>query len=844
MILLTNSTHDYDQAMQYPRLVPQAMHIPPHQRTHAEHVIAKQNAHHRSAADFYDLQRSSTYAARQAEQLTPAAATITIPVEPHPREYFHLQSDADLQRSSPDAARQLARQAEHPGRRVAVTSPRHHNTTEFIDLQRSLTDAACQADQLTPAAEHIIMPNDEVIRDEVLRELSPPDAGSTSIGDDAPLVWSEQQAVRQPNAADEMLRLRKENEELRAKEHEAREQELVRRERERAQSELAALRVEHQQRLAAMEMEYRRDRQARDSASRHELASLRAELKAEREAREAIARREDERTRVTVEELRATLQAEREMSAKASMAMQAQLKMLESAMLVADRAGADERQESTKYDMLTSASLEQGSIPVTTARSDQEAEPQVVPPTAHVAASLSRRGPLGGAVVTGRPQPPFMAPPLSTAQLPPPSASPRPCTTPPSQSESSVESDGAKEERLASIRRRIVSGQLVSPAEQQLLEASLRQPADDTEVEREVESIQRRLVCGHLVSPAELQRLHAFYDGAASATDPDTDGDDDARAGALPPDYNGYKRWPCACGKLGCGGCGGEGGQRCKAHSLLCCLKLSKSQNRLAWVCPLIRKPGSLPTCGFVCWVGAGADEGAEQAPHLSEVMAKPKSETEQIDHLMRASAMRRKKKMAIAAEEPAPEPDEQSPTFVSEVVSTRVPIVPMTRPDHTQPPLPDESVAAASSLLEPATRALVDAMSTEEGYAELHALFATLDKDGDGTVTSKEWGKAVTRNKVLLAKYFGDANSSPKEIGQAFRRLDIDGSGDLSWEEIEAGVAALRSLSLASAPAAILPNEKSAVDGSASAVDGSAIGIAMGLTLEYHEGSAVVRLL
>ena len=86
----------------------------------------------------------------------------------------------------------------------------------------------------------------------------------------------------------------------------------------------------------------------------------------------------------------------------------------------------------------------------------------------------------------------------------------------------------------------------------------------------------------------------------------------------------------------------------------------------------------------------------------------------------------------------------------------------------------------------------LADALETEEGQAELKALFATLDKDGDGSVTSKEWGKALSKNKELMAKYFGGATMA--EIGKAFRRLDADGSGDLTWEEFEAGAARLAS--------------------------------------------------
>mmetsp|Transcript_26567 Transcript_26567/g.65794 ORF Transcript_26567/g.65794 Transcript_26567/m.65794 type:complete len:126 (-) Transcript_26567:51-428(-) len=80
----------------------------------------------------------------------------------------------------------------------------------------------------------------------------------------------------------------------------------------------------------------------------------------------------------------------------------------------------------------------------------------------------------------------------------------------------------------------------------------------------------------------------------------------------------------------------------------------------------------------------------------------------------------------------------------------------------------------------------IAEAMATEAGKEELHALFKTLDKNSDGTVSSKEWGSAVSRNKELLAKYFG--GSSVAEIGQAFKRLDTDKSGDLSWAEFTAG--------------------------------------------------------
>ena len=61
---------------------------------------------------------------------------------------------------------------------------------------------------------------------------------------------------------------------------------------------------------------------------------------------------------------------------------------------------------------------------------------------------------------------------------------------------------------------------------------------------------------------------------------------------------------------------------------------------------------------------------------------------------------------------------------------------------------------AAALRMMPPmppseADRKLAEAISSEEGRAELKALFSTLDKDGDGKVTKKEWGKALSKNKV-----------------------------------------------------------------------------------------------
>jgi Ca2+-binding EF-hand superfamily protein len=51
--------------------------------------------------------------------------------------------------------------------------------------------------------------------------------------------------------------------------------------------------------------------------------------------------------------------------------------------------------------------------------------------------------------------------------------------------------------------------------------------------------------------------------------------------------------------------------------------------------------------------------------------------------------------------------------------------------------------------------------------------------------VTSKEWGSAVSQNKEVMQKYFGGKNV--KAIGKAFKRIDADDSGGLTWDEFVA---------------------------------------------------------
>ena len=95
------------------------------------------------------------------------------------------------------------------------------------------------------------------------------------------------------------------------------------------------------------------------------------------------------------------------------------------------------------------------------------------------------------------------------------------------------------------------------------------------------------------------------------------------------------------------------------------------------------------------------------------------------------------------------------------------------------------EEFEGAISGMDSALR-VAQALATQEGAQELKALFDGLDKDGDGKVTSKEWGSALSKNKDMMSKYFGGKDM--KSIGKAFKRIDADGSGDLTWDEFVAG--------------------------------------------------------
>lgn len=109
----------------------------------------------------------------------------------------------------------------------------------------------------------------------------------------------------------------------------------------------------------------------------------------------------------------------------------------------------------------------------------------------------------------------------------------------------------------------------------------------------------------------------------------------------------------------------------------------------------------------------------------------------------------------------------------------------------------PAPKLAAAGTAA--AVQAVVDMYNSDEGKAELEALWKALDKDGNGSISSKEWGKGIGASWKKMSKFFGGCTK--EEVGKAFKTLDLDGSGDLTWEEFEGAIAGMdSSLRLASA--------------------------------------------
>jgi len=84
------------------------------------------------------------------------------------------------------------------------------------------------------------------------------------------------------------------------------------------------------------------------------------------------------------------------------------------------------------------------------------------------------------------------------------------------------------------------------------------------------------------------------------------------------------------------------------------------------------------------------------------------------------------------------------------------------------------------------ATETQLDAaLKTEDGRAELKALFDSLDANQDGVISVQEWGDGVAKHKDVIAKFFGGATI--EEIGRQFARIDANNDEKLSWDEMMA---------------------------------------------------------
>jgi len=89
------------------------------------------------------------------------------------------------------------------------------------------------------------------------------------------------------------------------------------------------------------------------------------------------------------------------------------------------------------------------------------------------------------------------------------------------------------------------------------------------------------------------------------------------------------------------------------------------------------------------------------------------------------------------------------------------------------------------------AAKRIAQAMASDDSRVALKALFTSLDSDGDGKLTSVEWATGLTSNKEFMVRHFGECTFEEHEV--AFRQLDEDGNGSLSWEEFEQGARKLQ---------------------------------------------------
>lgn len=76
----------------------------------------------------------------------------------------------------------------------------------------------------------------------------------------------------------------------------------------------------------------------------------------------------------------------------------------------------------------------------------------------------------------------------------------------------------------------------------------------------------------------------------------------------------------------------------------------------------------------------------------------------------------------------------------------------------------------------------MAEAVPNQLDMVALKALWDTLDKNADGLLQGKEWGRHVKEQEEQMKLFFG--GETLKEIGMQFNRIDEDGNDLLSWDE------------------------------------------------------------
>jgi len=81
----------------------------------------------------------------------------------------------------------------------------------------------------------------------------------------------------------------------------------------------------------------------------------------------------------------------------------------------------------------------------------------------------------------------------------------------------------------------------------------------------------------------------------------------------------------------------------------------------------------------------------------------------------------------------------------------------------------------------------VVSARTKLQDLSDLQKVYMQMDKDGDGFVDSKEWGRQLGQFKEQLGEFF--MGMSIPELGKMFNEMDKDHDDKISWDEIRTTV-------------------------------------------------------